>query len=871
MRLPLAIACLLLSGALAAQDIPLIDPADPMQGWKSNNGAEFPGAKVSLSADPTVQKDGKTSLKLTADLTAGGNYCDMSRDVAALKLEVESVSFWLKAPGLGGLGMRLIDGSGRCHQISLKLDPVSDDWRLVTFPIARFFEKRGTAEAVQGVARYESWGGPKGAPDGWSGQLKAFVLLTGRPKQSTDIWVADLVASVRAGTTAWSEGFESAGALPMGWRSEGAAAVTGQSAFKGSNALVLSRTQERREQPCSATSPTFAVAPGVWEVSAALAVDLESPDASYCGSLHFEAVDGTGKTIDSTEIATPFGRQAWQVVKKQVRTPFQTRAGRLVLRINKTIGSFSADELAVKPLDTARRAPAVDRIVLSTPALGNLLLPDAPRTWAIDVQSTRELAEAERSVTWSVRDYWGAEIAAPATIAVQADGREKNRFRYRASVDLAGLPLELGRYYEFHAQVPLADNDPFRNSAGFAILPVAASKAFPPAKIPFTARNWDNRIGEYIRLADRLGVRIIGLWGSAEAKPPHKAHAPGIDLVAQLDAAVLTGCPARINDIEYQRQGYEQWTDAAIRGAVRSWFAAYGAHQPKPIVVNLGNEPHGKGEIVKRQVAAYTSAYDEIKKVAPDAIVVATSVEPNEEYFAAGYQNACDAFDFHIYETPQAIRETIRRYRELMRKHGCEKPIWSTEIGLNSQGLTRQHIASDMVRKYAAFFAEGGANLGWFDYLYPDPEGKALGTSGDSFNMFDSRYLKYAARLDAISCYNLTNGILDKAFAAERTWPDGTSACLWRDERGGCFLAIWRDQGRREILLPLPGVQEARVVRIDGRSATLRTVQGGLAIGVGADPLLISYQGPATLPEKLGDAPLWILEAPARLMRGAPG
>lgn len=856
---------------LAAEDIPLIDPAEPAKGWRSGNGAEFPGAKVALAADPATTKDGKPSLRLTADLSGGGNYCDMSREVKDLKLEVESVSFWLKAPGLDGLGMRLIDGGGRCHQISLNLAPATDDWRLVSFPISRFFEKRGTAEAVQGVARYESWGGPKGQPDGWSGQLQAFILLCGRQKKSTDIWVSDLVASVRPGTTAWSCGFEGGIALPAGWRSEGATTIATQDAFAGANALVLARDQAGREKPCSAASPAFPVAPGTWEISAALAVDLESPDASYCGSLHFEAIDAAGKVVETTEIATPYGRQPWQVVTKQVRTPFQTAAGRLVMRINKTIGSYRIDALAARPLDTAKRLPAVERIVLTSGALGNLLLPDAARTWSLRVEATRELAEAERTLAWTVRDYWGAEIAAPATVAIAANGKNKGRFRYEAAIDLAALPLETGRYYELHAQVPLADNEPVRNSAGFAILPTAASKAFPPAKIPFTARNWDNRLGDYISLADRLGVRIIGLWGGTEAKPPFKAWAPGIEQCAKQDCAILTGIP-NLSAIEYHHQGWEQWTDeATIRGSVRSWFAAYGGHQPKPIVVSLGNEPHGTGEQVRQQVAAYTIAYDEIKKVAPDAIVVATSVEPNEAYFQAGYGAACDAFDFHVYETPDSVRQSIRDYQALMRKYGCVKPIWSTEIGLNSQGLTRQHISGDMVRKFAAFFAAGGVNIGWFDYLYPDPDGKALGTSGDSFNMFDSRYGAYAARLDAVCCYNLMNGILDKGFAAERTWPDGTYACLFRNPAGACFALLWRDQGRSEVFLPLPGVKTVALTRIDGRRSLLQAGGAGIGLGVGPDPVLLAYDGPANLPERLGEAPLRIAAAPARLMRGTPG
>lgn len=865
----LPLLLVLAAATLGAEDIPLIDAADPLKGWNSNNGAEFPGAVVKLEADTSVTRAGKPSLKLTADLSKGGNYCDMSKDVGALKLDVESVSFWLKAPGKSKITMRLVDTGGRCHQINLKLDPPSDAWRLVSFPIARFFEKRGTAEAVQGVNKYESWGGEKGRPDGWSGFLKAFILLTGEKDASTSIWVSDVVASVRAGTTAWTCDFEDG--LPAGWKTEGTATVLAKDAFAGSQALSLSREATQREHPCSATGPVFAVAPGVWEVSAAVAVDLESPDASYCGSLHLEVMDAAGTVIDRVELATPYGQHPWKVAKKQVRTAYHAASARVVARLNKTIGTYRLDQISVKPLDTAKKAPAVERIVLRSQALGNLLLPEDARSFNLDVQSLRKLSDAERTVTWAVRDYWGAEIAAPARVTVSEDGKEANRIRYRAEVDLAALPLEVGRYYEFHAEVPLGDNDPARNSAGFAILPLAASKAFDPARIPFTSRNWDNRIGEYIRLSDRLGFRVIGLWGGASAEPPHKAGAPGIELCAELNAAILTGCPARINDIEYYRNGWEKWTDEAVRGAVRSWFAAYGQHQPKPIVVNLGNEPHGTGEQVKRQVQAYKAAYDEIKQVAPDTIVVATSVPPTEEYFQYGYHEACDAFDFHVYETPEAVRRQIRGYKELMKKYNCEKPIWSTEIGLNSQGLTRQHIVGDMIRKFGAFFAEGGANMSWFDLLYPDKDGKALGTSGDSFNMFDSRYNAYAARLDAISCYNLINGILDKKVVGEKAYDDGSHLVLFRDEAGACFALIWRDAGSTETALPLADVAEVTVIRVDGRRSTLRPADGSLTLTVGKDPLMLAYQGPATIPAALAKPVLSVTTAPDRLMRGTAG
>lgn len=872
MRYLLLLVLFLTASVGFAEQIPLIDPGEPAKEWKFDNGQEFPGAKGSLTADAALVRDGKPTLRLVADLTGGGNYVSMSREVSQLKLEVESVSFWLKAPKIERLTLRLIDDGDRCHQISLGFDKASDDWRLVSFPIQRFFEKRGTAEAVQGVAKYESWGGAKNRPDGWQGILRNIVILGGRNKEHVDMWVSGLVATVRAGTTVWSGDFEEAAAVPAGWRSEGTVSVAEKDAFQGARCAVLTRTADEREKPCSITSASFPVAPGVWEVGGAVAVELESPDASYCAALRFEALDVGGAVVESYELGVAYGAKPWQVARKQVRTPFKTTSGRFVVRLEKTIGTARIDALSAKPIDTRRRLPAVDRVVLQSSALGNLLLPGEDHTWTLTVETTRKLSDAERVVSWNVRDYWGAEQTAAASVTVNEDGKNNNRLRYRATVDLKDAPLEVGRYYEFHAQVPLADNEPFKNSAGFAILPLAPSKAFTPAQIPFTARDWDNRIPAYIDLSDRLGFRIIGLWAHVENKPPYKAEAPRIEQVAKLGAAVLTGCPANLHSIEYYQKGWEEWAkEENIRGAIRSWFTNFAGHQPKPLMVNLGNEPHGKGEQVKQQIRAYKIAYDEIKKIAPDTIVIATAVEPNEEYFQGGYQDACDVFDFHIYETPKDIRRTIREYQALMKKYNCVKPLWSTEIGLNSQGLTRQFISADMARKFAAFFAEGGANMNWFDLLYPDPDGKALGTSGDSFNMFDSRYNAYAARLDAVMCYNLINGILEKKFSDEKNWGDGQQGIMWRNDAGKCFAVLWKDSGRSEVFLSLTGAKDVQVVRIDGRRSTLQAGGKGVGLGLSSDPILIAYDGAATLPEKLDAAPLKIAAFPQRLMRGAPG
>lgn len=867
---PRAVWALLLAAACccaSAQDVPLLEADKPSMGWDFGNGPEFPGAKGSLEADADVTHDGKPSLRLKADLTGGGNYVQMGRNLDAMKLDLDTLSFWLKAPELTHLTMRLIDGSGQCHQLSVGLDPPSPDWRLVSFPVDRFFANRGTTEAVKGITKYENWGGAKDAH--WHGALKGMYLLAGRSPtgKTSTIWVAGLVASVRA--AAYACDFEGAKSLPTGWSNEGSASIDAKDAFQGKHALLLSREKTELEKPCSATGTAFAVAAGSWEFSGAVRTEMESQDASYNGTLSVEILDGGGKRVDNLLISEPFGKRPWQLAKKRIDLPPNAASARFVARLNKCAGKFWIDQLGATAVNAGRKPPVVDRIVFVGGQLGNLFKPDDPRAFTVVVESMRELADSERKLNWVVRDYWGAEQGPGGTLTVEAKGKNKERFRYEAALDLAGQTLEIGRYYEIHAGVPLADREPFRNYAGFSILPLAATKAYKPEQIPFTARNWDNRIGEFLRLTDRLGIRMCGIWGGADPNPPYKPYAPSIEICEELGMGVVTGNPGGTHSIENRLKGHEKWTDEAIRGAIHSWIDAYGKH--RPLVIDLGNEPHNTGERVKESVRAYKIAYDEIKKIDPSIIVIATSVPPEEEYFQAGYQDACDVFDFHVYEDPRSIRESIRRYKGLMEKYKCVKPIWSTEIGLNSQGLTRQHIAGDMIRKFAAFFGSGGENMSWFDLLYPDPDAKNFGSGGDAMNVFDSRYSKYAARLDAVTLYNLVNGICVKKFVTEANWAAGNHGCLFRDEAGQCFLLLWKDKGRQDVFLPLEGVAQVQAIRIDGRRSALDAGGKGVSLSISEDPLLLAYAGTATLPKELSEPALSLAKIPTGLVRGLAG
>jgi len=157
----LALAVLGLPLASAAEEgVSLLESGQPSMGWTFDNGQEFPGAKGSLVAAESSAPEGGDVLRLYGDFSEGGVYVQMLRDVSAG--EIVGIVFKVKATNTDRMTVRLIDGSGQCHQTR----PImlgTDSWQEVKIDIAD-------------LAGGEHWGGED---DGvWHGALsKVGVLL----------------------------------------------------------------------------------------------------------------------------------------------------------------------------------------------------------------------------------------------------------------------------------------------------------------------------------------------------------------------------------------------------------------------------------------------------------------------------------------------------------------------------------------------------------------------------------------------------------------------------------------------------------------------------------------------------------------------
>ncbi len=793
--------------------------------WEYNNGNEFKGARGGLQALAATETGPleEPALSLSADFTGGGRYVGLRRRVGVDGVrQTRMLRFKARTSEVSQFSVRLVDETGQCHQrhgLKLKAD---GQWQTVELD-------------PQKISGGEHW---SGANDGkWHGALSYIeLMLNGRSSndKKMSLELADLhvdtVVEADVTTTAWSESFEAPG-VNSGWQLQGDVKTH---AVKGNTSLRLHRSLEDIRTATSATGPAFPVKRGHWRVTYRDQSELHSPDDSYHARVVLDVMDAAGKTIEQIPIATRGGKSDWQDVAKTVQLPPSAVTARIRMDLQKTYGGYSVDDFSIRRLDVQPPEPIVRDIRIASKATGNLFLPADRVQFQLTVNTTKPLAQPDRVARCVVKDYRGDTVLGDLH-AVLRPATSDASSQFIATLEVPVEQLNVGQFYELHVAVPQNSGSEATELSGFARLPVAASKKFEPEQIPFTIRNWDSRVRDYFFLADRLGLRQIGIWGGWSNKPPYKPHAPGIDTCKQLGAKWITGTPA--SDVE--RNGFKNVSEESLREGMTNFLKAYA--DKGLLMIAQGNEPHGTGKVVLDNVRAYKANYEAVKAFDPKIEVIGTSVEPNEEYFKAGYQNYLDSYDFHVYEHYTAVRRVMREYRELMKKYNAVKPVHSTELGLNSAGQSRLSVAIELIKKCTVFFAEGGETVSWFTIQYPDPKGVSRGQFGNSHCVFDCKFNNYNPRLDAVTHYHMINALLDKRFVKETQREDGTQTFLFRNKQGESLLVVWNDKADVNVTLPVAGASSVQRIRIDGQTTRLKPEGGGVSITAGNVPQLFVY------------------------------
>jgi len=840
--------------------VPLMQIFQGQSDWGFDNGEEFPGAKGALTVVQDEPTPGDSYMHLTADFTGGGGYVQaLKGDLSDLGGDLQAIRLKIKGDNVSQFTLRLVDSGGQCFQHAGNAVVSDGAWHNLELK---------TVDMVGG----EHWGG---ANDGkWHGPAKAVAILIGKDStkqvQTSSLDLADLTAEVITpavlGTPAFHEDFEDGKTVPSGWLSSGDISVDIGQAFHGVKSLLLRRSPDELDKPCSVQSPTFKVMPGTWRFDVACKSQLSSPDTSFDGVVTVEYLAGAS-VVGHATIADIFGVHNWQEYSTQLTPPPGADSARIKIQVNKATGKFWVDDIqATFASPTLPNDNRIVKLYFDSAQMSNLLFPTDSRKFTATLEVTRPLDPKQQRLTYYVSDYWGSEQTAVATTPLTAlTSRIDNHIAYTGSFDLSNAKLDIGRYYEIHAQVPELSGDPYTNFTTFAILPEAPANAYKALDIPFSSRDWDDRIDEYVTLSHRLGIRLCCIWSGWDVDHPDQVYAPQIEHAAKLGMGVIAGTD--LNTIETHGGGYQKLTEENIREGTRNLIAKY-SKVAQPFILDLGNEPPVSADRILDDVKAYSYVYDETKKSDPLLMVLGTSVGPAEPFFAAGFGKYCDAYDFHVYEDSHNVALALQKYKTLFKTYGNPKPVWSTEMGLNSEGVSRHAVAIDMVKKVAMFLANGGTNLGWFDLLYPDPDGVNYGSSGSAHDIFDSRYNKYVPKLTAIVYYNLINSILDKKFVAEKDYGD-THLFLFRDQKNHSLIIEWKDKGREDVYLPFPGVGSVEATRIDTMRSSLDALGRGITITFDEDPLLLTFDGKTPLPAGFGQPLASFAGAPSEFVRGS--
>ena len=808
-----------------AADVSLINPKEENYGWTYNNGPEFKGAKVKFEAK---EEEGNPVIFLYGDFNEGGNY--VNADCRVANVETENLEMSLNTD-IEVITFRIIDTGGVCHQIKYKAKKIKG-WQKIKFPVKSFFENFAKGKSLPEVVKYEAWGG-KSKVKNFSGKIRAVSFILGRhgledKKGIMGLKDLKLLVPVLRYQKNYKIDFEGEDPLSK-WKLTGKTSRSSEN----KNSLLLERTVEERNNPTSALSKLIPVTPGKWTLKASLKSELESQDNSYQGKLSVDMFDSKGRKIDYMTVGIATKPQDWFTVKKTLTIPPGVTDIKVSASLEKAWGKFYVDDIDLSIIFAATsKSHRVSKLTLKTPVLGNLFYPQDKPYMDVEILTRSTLSKTQMNIEYVVKDYWGNNLNSPQYMTLNKTAKNK----YETKLNLVSFILKEGKYYEVHVSLPKGSGGYWKEYAGIAVLPEAPANSYDPTQIPFTIRNWDSRVPVYFDLTHRIGIRIAGVWGRFKSKAPYNPSLPGLDKVQKYKMGISTGTPGAV----IERNGWKGQTPEDMAAGMTEWLEKF-YDKDRYLQICLGNEPHGTGKTVKDNVIAYKALYEAIKKFNPDIKVIGTSVNANEEYFKEGFHHYLDAYDFHIYETHNDVRRTLKAYRDLAIKYNAEKPIVSTELGLNSQGQPRIKVASELIKKVAAFFAEGGDNVSWFTIQYPDSKGKSRGDSGTAHNVFDCKYNEYNPKMDAVTYYHMVNLLLDKKFVAEKHYGDVENH-IFKDKDNNCMQVIWKNDGIQNFFVPMVGVNEVELTATDGTKTILNAQGKGLNLTLSHEPIILSYK-----------------------------
>ncbi|MBC2606271.1 hypothetical protein [Pelagicoccus albus] len=824
----------------ARADLDALDLPSEGQEWNLSLGSEYPGASGNLDLQ---EEDSGMSLLLSGDFTQGGAY--VAAELELSDLAEESLLFLklqYRSERAAAMALRLIDETGQVFQTSLSLEADSGLHELSFSAASESWD--------------EYWGG---AGDGiWRGGIAYLSLILPHhawPDKTPEIRFTQIRLSATEGTGAdtsvvASYSFDDEESV-VDWQLSFA---TLASNAEGSGVLRLQRSA-LTDQPV-AKSPAFAIEGNRLQVTASGSTSLGSPDNSYrlVGEIIF-LNEGQGE-IQKRLAFEQSGESGVGQLSALLSVPQDAAYAQFQARIEKASGYVDIEQVLIEQIH--EDDSNTYRVEAWSERLANLFYPEEELAFQVQASSGDADFDDQTYLLCTVETYWGGRIGPLFKPTLSREERVLS-----GELGLASLPLETGRFYSLRVSLVKAGELLASELYGFSILREAPANSHPHEAVPFTARNWDARLEEYIRLASRMGIRVVNLWGGWNKEAPYEPWLSQVELARELDLKWIMGTPA----MELERGDWE-WNRENLREGMIAFLQTFG--EQGVFAISTGNEPHGSEEQIPLFVEGYRGIYEGAKSFDPNLEVIATSVGPEEAYWENGFGEWSDSYDMHVYQGYRDVQDSYRQHLDLAGRYGVEMPIRSTEIGLNSQGMPRHVVAAEVWKSLGTFFAEGGQSAAWFGFLYPDSDATEQESSGLSHCLFASHYNRYHAKVDAVAYYHFVNGMAGKLyqdrFDDEET---GVHLIQFLDDAGKSMIVAWGEFGNSSVFLPSNEGMALTLLQVDGEKQTIEVGSAGLGLRLQESPILIFCDQPLEMQNLVGKARIQLDELPESASRGA--
>ncbi len=480
------------------------------------------------------------------------------------------------------------------------------------------------------------------------------------------------------------------------------------------------------------------------------------------------------------------------------------------------------------------RSLAADSLVLSQAKLGNVFL--ISEIVQIPLQTTGT------SVTWTVKDFFGTEVAG-ATISVPGNGQ-------------AVIAPGLGRlgFFEVHATAFRAGNQVAVADTTFAVVApsnVGAMRDSPFGVMTHFAQGWTMDIMQILARGGIVQFRDEQYWQNVE---PTRTVPAATYTFANYQGYMATASGLGLNPLmvlDFENTNYDggdsPYTEDGRTGYANYCTALlqrYGAQIDTVAIWNEYNGSFSKGQAITNRAFYYTEmlkkAYSAIKLVRPDVRVIGGACVPvplpwYQDLFALGAHDYLDIIDAHPYRAiPEGVELDIAALRSLSASYNNgngPKPIWATECGApDTVNPGRQEMARYLVKLMTLMRSAGVERAYW--YLAYDYDGYKTGLVRSPSDPLGP-YVPSAG-------FSAYSNLIQQLYGANYVARDNTDARtrMYLFRRGTSDVrVVWSSAGTAQLVLST----NTPLTRIDimGTSTVLQPTNGLIALTADATPFYL--------------------------------